>query len=174
MTNAFCLVGSYITAGPMCLCLTNRLCVLKQQTMARVMTNCINKTFITLNILATKSQLPRSTSEHPAPPPHSYSLHTMSPMHKLAVFCHTGGLAGWELVCLARDEKGTRWWQMTAKLLQRQINRKSFSFSLCVHLSYLCVWRLTKCVSVYTVCVCVCASMQIVVLTDWCTWPALY
>lgn len=101
MTNAFCLVGSYITAGPMCPCWTNRLGVLKQQRMARVMTNCINKTFITLNILATKSQLPWSKSEHP--PPRSYSSHNMSAMHKLAFFCHVGGSAG-SVVCFARDE----------------------------------------------------------------------
>lgn len=103
------MVGSYIMAGPMCLCLTNRLCVLKQPGMARVMTNCINKTFITLNILATKSQLPRSKSEHPAPLPRSYSPHAMLPMHKLASFCHTGGLLGWELALLGffpRDEMG--------------------------------------------------------------------
>ena len=94
MTNVFFLVGLYIIPWPMCLCLTNRLCVLKQPRMAQVMTNCINKTFITLNILATKSQLLQSTSEHPVPLPHSYSSHTMLPMHKLALFCHIGGLEG--------------------------------------------------------------------------------
>lgn len=136
MTNAFFLVGSYIMAGPMCLCLTNRLCVLKQPRMAWVMTNCINKTFITLNILATKSQLLHSTNEHPVPLPHSYSSHTMSPMHKLAFFCHTGGLAGWELahfVLLMMRQGAVMLDDCKTSLLTNQ--QKSLSFSLSLHLS---------------------------------------
>lgn len=79
MTNALCPVGSFI----MCPRLTNRLRVFG----ARVMTNCINKTFITLNNLATKSQLPQFQewasallflAHHPA-------------THKLASFCHIRG-----------------------------------------------------------------------------------
>ena len=138
MTNASCLLGSYITAGPVCLCLTNRLCVLKQPRMARVMTNCVNKTFITLNILATKSQLPRSASEHPAPLPHSYSSHTTSPMHKLAFFCHIGGLAGWELAqfVLRVMRRGALMADECKKLLWWQINRSCFHFHpacICTH-----------------------------------------
>lgn len=180
MTNAFCLVGSYIMVGTMCLCLTNRICVLKQPGMARVMTNCINKTFITLNILATKSQLPLSTSEHPAPLTHSYSSHTMTAMHKLAFFCHIGGLVGLRIssVCFACDETGCtdgRWLQNFFTDKSINIFTLCASVHMCLCLGMFFVYTFHTCMLF----ICVCMCIHVDSCPDWlmylsCAVPGLY